>query len=1021
MRFHAAIGCSLLALAPAGAQEAAAPPLSAPVRVRSIQVVGGDEDDRQFALAALGLREGQGADPAAFQQALAAVRLVDRFQSVDGQLGKDGDILLRLEPVLPVAGWRWEGDSLPEDLRRSMPLDLRKGQRLGPQRLQALERDAEQHLREGGYRQAQVKASLEDGGRQLRLALNLGPPRLVQDVRLEGDPAPYTQAALLKIAGIVPGRTRWTPVVQREAQRRLRQRLVKDRRLEGSVHLGPVPGEESRLLLEIHPGPVVSLKAKGMSVLGPLWGRPRLSEFVPLARAERYAPSLLDEGDGRITAYFRDQGYPEVKVSHVREVTAGAADRPEAVAITYLVLPGPRRVLGQVRFEGNREISEDDLRQAASLPRRFLLLPPHAKAEAMKALEDRVMAIYLQRGFRDVRVRRRVETGKGGAVDVRLIIREGPRRFIDALVLELPPDPAYPRDRLTQSLLMVLADRPVPRPGTARYGSDRRHLQGFEGTLESTPEGARLAFTPSLPLVNNDLALVVSDLRSRLSSAGAANPVVKLSFEEGEAQTVVRISVPVQPLDRMRRLVVQGSDRTRAEAVLREAALDPGAPLDPAKLDEGQIQLGGLGAFNRVDLLTLKDLPGQETQPWQRGDLGLRLQERSPWVFTESFGYDKTQGYHFGLNAQRLNVGGMGRTLDFGLRAGDQTLDNPFLRRAFPTGDIKRSVDSYSVGYTDPRFLPGALDSLLAPRTRFRLEGAYIEEAQAAFFARRRRFTPSLEWAVSSLQTVQVGYRFERVEVAANTDSNGVPLIANQDLFLIARTPARSIISAPYVRITVDRRDRSYDPTQGTFFLGRLELANQLFGTSTNSSFVKLDLRHQWNWPVGFHAENGVVMAGLRLGLARPTAPSAEDLPLSERFFGGGSFTVRGVEPDLLGDVQRTDSLGNKLVQPIPLGGQALAVINLEYRFPLFGMQSVWAEVFVDSGQVYRSLHPDKGAAAPFPALRTTLGAGLIFKLGIPLKLEYAADWKRILGRPRSQDERDTQLKSLLISAGFQF
>jgi hypothetical protein len=53
--------------------------------------------------------------------------------------------------------------------------------------------------------------------------------------------------------------------------------------------------------------------------------------------------------------------------------------------------------------------------------------------------------------------------------------------------------------------------------------------------------------------------------------------------------------------------------------------------------------------------------------------------------------------------------------------------------------------------------------------------------------------------------------------------------------------------------------------------------------------------------------------------------------------------------------------------------------------------------------------------------LRTTLGLGLILKVGFPLKIEYAADWKRISGQPRSQDEKDTQLKSLLISAGFQF
>ncbi|MCX6546960.1 MAG: BamA/TamA family outer membrane protein, partial [Acidobacteria bacterium] len=106
---------------------------------------------------------------------------------------------------------------------------------------------------------------------------------------------------------------------------------------------------------------------------------------------------------------------------------------------------------------------------------------------------------------------------------------------------------------------------------------------------------------------------------------------------------------------------------------------------------------------------------------------------------------------------------------------------------------------------------------------------------------------------------------------------------------------------------------------------------------------------------------------------------------------------------------------------PIPLGGQGLVVVNLEYRFPLFGTQSLWGELFLDSGQVYRSLKAQAGVQTPFPPLRTTLGLGLILKLGFPLKLEYAADWKRILGRPRTQDERDTQLKSLLISAGFQF
>jgi outer membrane protein assembly factor BamA len=108
------------------------------------------------------------------------------------------------------------------------------------------------------------------------------------------------------------------------------------------------------------------------------------------------------------------------------------------------------------------------------------------------------------------------------------------------------------------------------------------------------------------------------------------------------------------------------------------------------------------------------------------------------------------------------------------------------------------------------------------------------------------------------------------------------------------------------------------------------------------------------------------------------------------------------------------------------VGGQGLALVNLEYRFPFLG-KSVWGEIFVDSGQVYENFKRQEPTAAnpagtsAFPPFRTALGFGLIFKIGVPLKIEYAADVKRILGRPRTQDERDTQLKSLLVSMGFQF
>jgi outer membrane protein assembly factor BamA len=115
---------------------------------------------------------------------------------------------------------------------------------------------------------------------------------------------------------------------------------------------------------------------------------------------------------------------------------------------------------------------------------------------------------------------------------------------------------------------------------------------------------------------------------------------------------------------------------------------------------------------------------------------------------------------------------------------------------------------------------------------------------------------------------------------------------------------------------------------------------------------------------------------------------------------------------------------GNPLNALIPLGGQALALVNLEYRFPVLSSW-FWGEVFLDSGQVYGSLNPKTepliGAPPHFPPFRTSLGAGLIFKLGVPVKIEYAVNVKRLLGRERTREEHETDLTGVFVSAGFQF
>jgi outer membrane protein assembly factor BamA len=1051
-----------------------------PSNLLGLDFRGGSEDDVAYARVAAGLTEGAPLTEVGFQSALAAIRLTDRFRRVDGQLtaGPDGVRgLVQLDPWPVIAHLDWRGEARQSVVKKQIR-GLRAGMRPGELRLGVWCRDLQARLAEMGYPEAQVTSSRADHDKTVIITVTTGTSSLVRQVEVAGNPAPYTEAEILHFSKLVPGRTLWDQATQIATSRNLKKRFLSDDRYEAVTELAW--DGKGTLRITVNPGPKVWLEKDG-SWLG---FTTSLKDLVPLVRADRYSPELLDEGDRRIVRYFRTKGYLDAQVSHRRELTRASPPGYQEVTITYTVNRGEKSQLNRLRFEGNAAFDEATLKRAADMPSRILSLgAPKATPELLDAMEARVKDLYLSHGYTETTLRRQLER-KDGRTELVFRIHEGPRRLLQWLRLELPAGGFGDAWGLGEALTLIFSDKVVPPLTTSdprTYVSDRRDMAGIQGTLARSgtaggPELLTFTLNRPIPLLKGDLARVFTALKQqRLPALGVVRPLVRLNLEAADGGTGVRIEVPAQPMEKVQRLVVSGSDKTRAKAVLRETKLQPGSPLDTDQLSRAQARLSYLGAFQRVDLKSLVADPDASTPetakanpedakanpedakanadakagrtgppvPWKEGDLQLSLEERPPYVLTNSFGYDKSQGYHVGFGVQQLNVGGMGRTIDYAIRAGNGTIQNPTLARIFPTGAYNRSVDSFTVGYTDPWFAPGLLKGLLADHTQFRTEGAYIQEEQSLYELHRRRFMNSLQWSLTPQVSFLMGYRWERVDVGSTQ-----PGITAEELSIVARYPTSTTVSAPFVQVARDSRDNAFDPTRGMYSVARMEFANQLFLTSKNSSFVKLDLRNQWTWPVGYKAWAGVVALGLRLGVAKPTAQSSENLPLSERFFAGGPFSFRGVEPDALGvqaqvplvdpttnKIETVDGLPfngtNAITYSTPVGGQGLALINLEYRFPILG-QSVWGEVFVDSGQVYQSLSRLSEAeraeqaqggppAAAYPPFRTALGFGLIFKVGVPIKVEYAADLNRILGRQRSQSDRDTQLKSLLISAGFQF
>ncbi|HEY6120320.1 MAG TPA: BamA/TamA family outer membrane protein, partial [Pyrinomonadaceae bacterium] len=226
-------------------------------------------------------------------------------------------------------------------------------------------------------------------------------------------------------------------------------------------------------------------------------------------------------------------------------------------------------------------------------------------------------------------------------------------------------------------------------------------------------------------------------------------------------------------------------------------------------------------------------------------------------------------------------------------------------------------------------------------------------------------------------------------------------------------------------------RYNQVDATRGSFLT--IDYAVALRQLGGNLSFNRFQANYRRYHK--FDALGGTVLAGnVTLGLANLFNPRDRDgngkideidltLPISERFFSGGSTTLRGFRFEEAGPRQVIipqgtfrDQNGKLIVLnpfTVPVGGNALAVVNLEARIPLG--RSFQAVPFYDGGNVFRRIGDlfGKKDSSPPPADllaaidRANLRAhwsntvGLGFRIQTPLGGALAVDYGFLLNPPR--------------------
>ena len=206
---------------------------------------------------------------------------------------------------------------------------------------------------------------------------------------------------------------------------------------------------------------------------------------------------------------------------------------------------------------------------------------------------------------------------------------------------------------------------------------------------------------------------------------------------------------------------------------------------------------------------------------------------------------------------------------------------------------------------------------------------------------------------------------------------NDVPLIdiAREDEDEFQESKVASITPS----LEWDTRDNPLAPVRGVFASASVQYAFPAF--LADNHFIKVQTGATIYRPM----LRGFIAAGLRLGAISPIGGSSElpsnlHIPFAYRFFAGGRTTHRAFKTDHLGIP------GQTIVEGRPIGGNALILLNFEYRRRIAG--ELFAAVFVDAGNVWAS--PSRVKAGE---IRWGPGIGLQYMTPAgPLRVEYA--WK---------------------------
>lgn len=638
----------------------------------------------------------------------------------------------------------------------------------------------------------------------------------------------------------------------------------------------------------------------------------------------------------------------------------------DPAGVRLFVVAAEKPSIREVEFVGVDQVSQSDVDEVVDI-KPFTIL----NVEQVKRNVTKIKDLYVEKGYYLADVSYRVVPVDDARVDIAFDVVENAKVVVKQLTFV--GNTSIPSDRI-KSVLQTREGNELSfltQSGTYKkefFQTDLFRIQSLyldEGFVEikvgeptatlspdrrfiylSVPitEGERynfgtVGFSGEIDLVNDKGERVVdeSDLRKTLSIEEGALFVRTQLFDNIQKVTDVYRNqgyayanvTPNSKLNRKERIVnlefdiergeivhfgrieIVGNTRTRDKVIRRELAIIEGQKYSAAAIEISKARAFQLGFFEDVQVTT------QRSSQQNVLDVTVEVKERSTGTFQIGAGFSSVERFIATAQISQNNFLGNGQLLS--------------LSAQLSFGQFQRQLATFQF------FEPYFQDSLWSLGFN-----AFLTQRQFIDFRREATgVSPTFGYPLTRELRVSLGYTLENVDV--------VPV--NEDAFTYYPLNRGGISSALIAGISYDTRDNRLFPSSGSFLQFRSEFSNSVIGADSDLEYNRYTLILRKYYPLGFL---GLVLRGnANFGLV--TTSADEGVPISERFFPGGIFSVRGFRPRALGPSRNVANVlePNSRTREFVIGGNKQVIFNLELEAPIIASAGIRAVIFADAGNAF--------------------------------------------------------------------